>query len=59
MMMYGWQKTTTEQARSTFHDCNFRTEIQNWRLELTAHAQIVTYTKSIPKGDNSYKKTST
>ena len=39
MIMNGWQKTTTEQARSTFHDCNFRTEKQNWRLARTAHAQ--------------------
>ena len=59
MMMNGWQKTTIEQARSTFHDCNFRTEIQNWRVARTAHAQIVTHTKSIRKGDNSYKETST
>ena len=26
-------------VRSTFHDCNFRTEEQNWRLLRTAHAQ--------------------
>ena len=54
MMMYAWLKTTTEQARSTFQN-------GNTKLAPCAYCacSIVTHTKSIPKGDNSYKETNT